>query len=109
MPLLFTENETNAARLFGAPNRSPFVKDGIHAAVVHGRADAVNWFAARDLAFHAVPTAMLDPEWAKRQLILWPPNHLYRKPLIPSRYHRSPARRAALRPRSRPGRCSRAG
>ncbi len=41
-PLLFTENETNVARLFGAPNRSPFVKDGIHEAVVHGRADAVN-------------------------------------------------------------------
>ena len=41
-PLLFTENESNAARLFGAPNPSPFVKDGIHEAVVHGRADAVN-------------------------------------------------------------------
>ena len=41
-PLLFTENETNAARLFGAPNASPYVKDGIHEAVVHGRAEAVN-------------------------------------------------------------------
>lgn len=28
------------------------------------------WFAAWDLAFHTVPIAMIDPEWAKRQLIL---------------------------------------
>jgi hypothetical protein len=28
------------------------------------------WFAAWDLAFHTVPLALLDPEWAKRQLIL---------------------------------------
>ena len=41
-PLLFTENETNAQRLFGTPNRTPFVKDGINDCVVGGRADAVN-------------------------------------------------------------------
>jgi hypothetical protein len=41
-PLLFTENETNNARLFGAPNRTPYVKDGINNAIVHGRTDAVN-------------------------------------------------------------------
>ncbi|MGE3908657.1 MAG: glucosidase [Chloroflexota bacterium] len=40
--LLFTENETNVHRLFDAPNRAPFVKDGINDAVVHGRADTVN-------------------------------------------------------------------
>src|SRR6185503_20955910 len=28
--LLFTENDTNAQRLFGAPNASPFVKDAFH-------------------------------------------------------------------------------
>ncbi len=28
------------------------------------------WFAAWDLAFHCLPIAMIDPEWAKRQLIL---------------------------------------
>ncbi|HUW13887.1 MAG TPA: hypothetical protein VM537_29455 [Anaerolineae bacterium] len=28
------------------------------------------WFAAWDLAFHAIPIAMIDPEWAKRQIIL---------------------------------------
>ena len=41
-PLLFTENETNTERLFHAPNRTPFVKDGIDRCIVHGRADAVN-------------------------------------------------------------------
>ncbi len=43
-PLLFCENETNAPRLFGTPvdGASRFFKDGIHEAVVHGRADAVN-------------------------------------------------------------------
>jgi Glycosyl hydrolase family 63 C-terminal domain len=28
------------------------------------------WFAAWDLAFHMLPIAMIDPEWAKRQLVL---------------------------------------
>jgi len=40
--LLFTENETNAAKLFGAANASPFTKDAVHEHVVRGRADAVN-------------------------------------------------------------------
>jgi hypothetical protein len=39
---IFTENDTNAARLFGAPNPTPYVKDAFHEYVVHGRADAVN-------------------------------------------------------------------
>ena len=41
-PLLFTENKTNALRIFGIPNRSPYVKDGINNYVVQGRKDAVN-------------------------------------------------------------------
>ena len=40
--LLFTENETNAQRLYGAANVTPFVKDGIHDFVVNGRREAVN-------------------------------------------------------------------
>jgi hypothetical protein len=40
--LLFTENETNTERIFGVPNRTPFVKDGIHNYVVSGQVDAVN-------------------------------------------------------------------
>jgi hypothetical protein len=42
VPLLFTENETNNAQLFGSKNATPFVKDGIHEFLVHGRRDAVN-------------------------------------------------------------------
>ena len=41
-PLLFTENETNAARLFEVENAGPFVKDAFHDYVVRGRVDAVN-------------------------------------------------------------------
>lgn len=40
--LLFTENETNAQRLWGVPNRTPYVKDGINDAVVHASGDSVN-------------------------------------------------------------------
>ncbi len=40
--LLFTENETNNERLFHSANAGPFVKDGFHEYVVHGRKDAVN-------------------------------------------------------------------
>jgi hypothetical protein len=42
VPLLFTENETNTERIFGVPNRTPYVKDGINDHVVHGKTDAVN-------------------------------------------------------------------
>ncbi|MCU0555522.1 MAG: hypothetical protein MUF17_12280 [Syntrophales bacterium] len=43
VPLLFTENETNNARLFpDYPNESPYVKDGINNCIVEGRQDAVN-------------------------------------------------------------------
>ena len=41
-PLLFTENETNQALLFGAENASRYVKDSIGDYVVGGRSDAVN-------------------------------------------------------------------
>ncbi|MBP6507192.1 MAG: hypothetical protein KA257_06470 [Opitutaceae bacterium] len=41
-PLLFTENETNAAKLFSAENASPYVKDAFHDYVVQGRKEAVN-------------------------------------------------------------------
>jgi hypothetical protein len=41
-PLLFTENETNTQRIFGVPNRTPYVKDSINDYIVHGREEAVN-------------------------------------------------------------------
>ncbi len=40
--LLFTGNDTNVARLYGAANPAPYVKDAFHERVVHGRAEAVN-------------------------------------------------------------------
>jgi hypothetical protein len=40
--LLFTENDSNAQRLWGTTNASPFVKDAFHARVIHGDESAVN-------------------------------------------------------------------
>jgi Mannosylglycerate hydrolase MGH1-like glycoside hydrolase domain len=40
--LLFTENETNVERLYGQPNRTPYVKDAFHRYVVNGERAAVN-------------------------------------------------------------------
>ena len=40
--LLFTGNETNSQRLFGAPNTTPFVKDGIDDFVVRGSIGSIN-------------------------------------------------------------------
>src|SRR6202008_87367 len=40
--LLFTENETNAQRLFGIENRTLFVKDSINDHIVHGVKEAIN-------------------------------------------------------------------
>ena len=42
VPMLFVENETNSERVFRRPNASPYVKDGINNAIVHGRQEAVN-------------------------------------------------------------------
>ena len=40
--LLFTENETNSRRLYGAENPAPYAKDGINDYVVHGVEGTVN-------------------------------------------------------------------
>jgi hypothetical protein len=42
VPLLFTENETNNERIFGTPNNSAYVKDGINNYVVEGNPNSVN-------------------------------------------------------------------
>jgi hypothetical protein len=52
VPLLFTENETNHERVFGRPNRSPFVKDGINSCIVQGRSDAVSAQGGTKAAAH---------------------------------------------------------
>src|SRR5262249_1576122 len=40
--LLFTDNETNTQRLFGAPNPTPFVRDAFHRLLIQGERGAVN-------------------------------------------------------------------
>jgi len=40
--LLFTENETNSARIYGTPNATPYVKDSLHRLLVDGETGAVN-------------------------------------------------------------------
>jgi Glycosyl hydrolase family 63 C-terminal domain len=40
--LLFTENDTNNERLFGTPNITAYVKDGINNYVVAGKSEAIN-------------------------------------------------------------------
>jgi hypothetical protein len=42
LELLFTDNESNASRLWGQPNPKPYVKDAFHEYVVSGRTNAVN-------------------------------------------------------------------
>ena len=41
---LFTENETNTQRLYGQPNKTPFVKDAFHTAVTQ---NSYGWIEAR--------------------------------------------------------------
>jgi hypothetical protein len=42
VPLLFTENETNSERIFGTPNRTPYVKDAINNYVVRQQYAEIN-------------------------------------------------------------------
>jgi hypothetical protein len=42
VPVLVTGNETNNERIFGTANDTPYVKDGIHRAVVRGDVSAIN-------------------------------------------------------------------
>ncbi len=39
---LYTENESNAQRLWNVPNATPYVKDAFHRRIVNGEEDAVN-------------------------------------------------------------------
>ncbi len=42
VPLLFTGNETNSARLFHTANTAPYVKDAFHRYIVDGETSAIN-------------------------------------------------------------------
>ena len=63
---LFTENETNSARLHGYPNGQPFVKDAFHDYVVHGRTDAVN---PEQTGTKFAPHYVLEIEPGKSQVV----------------------------------------
>jgi len=65
-PLLFTENETNTERIFGTPNASPYVKDGINNYVIHGNPAAVN---PQETGTKASAHYLLNVEAGKRAVI----------------------------------------
>ncbi len=54
--LLFTENETNAKRLWGGSNSSTYVKDAFHEYVIAGAKEAVNPETSRDESCRALST-----------------------------------------------------
>ncbi|HUO56940.1 MAG TPA: glucosidase [bacterium] len=49
--VLFTDNETNLERLYGVPNKNPFVKDAFHAAVAQGQFQGLNPLGGTKAAF----------------------------------------------------------
>ncbi len=62
--VLFTNNETNAERLFKSPNGSPFQKDGIGRFLVDGEAGAVNPAQrGTKAAFHYQRLVQPGEEW----------------------------------------------
>jgi len=66
--LLFTENETNTERLDGTLNASPYVKDGIDRAIVHGEGDKVDGASGTKVAVHLRATVPAGGEttWTLR-------------------------------------------
>jgi hypothetical protein len=67
--LLFTENESNAERLWGQPNAQPFVKDAFHRHVVDGEVGAVNP-DGRGTKFAAVHRLRVGPNGQRAQINL---------------------------------------
>jgi hypothetical protein len=70
--LLFTKNETNAARLSGFPSASPFVKDAFHRYVVAGEIEAVNPMREGTKAAVLYPVTIPAGETAVLRLRLTP-------------------------------------
>jgi hypothetical protein len=48
---LFTNNETNAERIWGSPSRSPYVKDAFHRRIVHDEREAVTTHGTKACAW----------------------------------------------------------
>jgi hypothetical protein len=72
---LFTDNETNAKRLFGVGNATPFVKDAFHDYVIHGRTDAVNPDLRGTKAAAVYKVELVPGESASLRLRLRPADH----------------------------------
>ncbi len=64
--VLFTDNETDYARLFDIANPGKFVKDAFHERVIHGRTDAVN---PKNFGTKAAPHYVLDLKPGESQTI----------------------------------------
>lgn len=71
---IFTDNETNARKLFGAENPAPYLKDAFHEFLVGGRTEAVNPAKAGTKAA-VVFQKTLEPgeEWVVRLRLCRPP------------------------------------
>jgi hypothetical protein len=65
-PLLFTENESNTRRLWGAGEAGAFVKDAFHEYIVHGRKGAVS---AKGVGTKAGAHYVLNLEAGQSQIV----------------------------------------
>ena len=118
VPVLVTGNETNNERVFGSPNDSPYVKDGIERAVVHGEQRQGQPRRQRDQGGHALRDGGSgrgqrdDPDAADRHAVRAPLRRLRRgdgrPPRRGGRVLRERAGRGADRRRA-PGQPSGAG
>ncbi len=68
--LLYCDNDTNGARLWGSLSPGGYFKDGIHQAVVHGRREAVNpeRFGTKVAAHHRLELAAGESESVRVRL-----------------------------------------
>ncbi|MEM6835782.1 MAG: glucosidase [Cyanobacteria bacterium P01_C01_bin.120] len=68
--LLFTENETNYQKLFGAENSTPYVKDAFHRYLIEGQTDAVNpnGFGTKAAAHYTLTIAPGETQYIRLRL-----------------------------------------
>ncbi|HEU4753325.1 MAG TPA: glucosidase, partial [Armatimonadota bacterium] len=81
--LLFTENETNWARLNRGSNAAPWVKDAFHEYIVNSRRDAVNPERRGTKAAALYPLQIPPGEERVLRFRLYPKNATLREPLGP--------------------------
>ncbi|HTS64501.1 MAG TPA: hypothetical protein VMH28_20900 [Candidatus Acidoferrales bacterium] len=78
--LLFTDNETNAQRLWGQPNASSYVKDGFHAYLVSRETQAVNPanFGTKAAAHYALEVPAGGSRTVRLRLAAKPPGEPFK-------------------------------